>query len=980
MKRSLPFFLLLIVALLVLSGCFEETSSSFGEPEVDVTGGGGAILGPGGGSAILGPGGIILGPGETLPDGETNVIIIIRPGETGEEDDGPILVEVPDVVGKIYGSDVEELFDPDYFVIEIVQSYKSDVAKDTITEQFPAAGSKKKVSGNGKVTVTLTVSMGTEMVKLPDFSMMEYRKVGMELDSLKLHYEYRPVTNPSVDVGYVLYTEPAAKSLVATGSTVIVYYSAGSQIERVKVPVLTNLTPAEAYKKMGGDFRVGDVTDEYSDTVPEGCIISQSLPANTDAIKGTTINFVISLGPDPSTCHHYYEETHYVAATCTSDGRYDYICIYCGLSDSDVLPAMGHSFTEMETVSPTCHNKGYVYFLCEYCGERELFQELMPIEHTYEGESFDATCQERAHTDFTCTMCGHTFTEYYGSETGNHSYTVTKTVKATCSAVGKKTLTCSLCGDVTYETIPALAHTYQNGVCKTCGTPKESTGLDLWLNDDGSYYWVIGLGSCTDDHIVLPAEVNGIPVERIDAAAFGDVSGKILTLSRNIGVLGNYNLSGSWSAIYVAPGNESFSSIDGNLYSLDGKTLYEYAAAKTASSFTVPKGVTSIGDGAFVNAESLTSISLPSSLTSIGAGAFAGSCLTAITIPESVTWIGDRAFASLRGLTEIVIPATVTKKLGNNLLEGCENLRRASLLTKTVPARAFYGCGALEEVTLSNDVTDIGGSAFEECRSLKTLTFTGKALKTVGNRTFWNCINLTAFPLKEGMTTIGDSAFYCSGITGDLVIPDSVTALGEMAFYGCDGLTSVVVGTGVTELKRTPFRGANITSLTVKGAITKMGEWSLACGQALTTVTLAEGTTVIGNLAFENCAGLTEISFPSTLSHIGDYAFEGCTGLTVLTLPDGVLSIGQQAFAYCTSLRAVNLGSCLRSLGDRAFQDCISIKGVGLPESLETLGYYVFDGCSSLEYITVYRAYSQTSWAGDDSRFGDCKATVHWMK
>ena len=101
-------------------------------------------------------------------------------------------------------------------------------------------------------------------------------------------------------LGYVLYTEPAAKSLVAKDSTVIVYYSAGSQIERVNVPVLTNLTRAEAYKKMGGNFRVGDVTEEYSDTVPEGCIISQSLPANTDAIKGTTINLVISLGPDPN--------------------------------------------------------------------------------------------------------------------------------------------------------------------------------------------------------------------------------------------------------------------------------------------------------------------------------------------------------------------------------------------------------------------------------------------------------------------------------------------------------------------------------------------------------------------------------------------------------------------------------------------------------------------------------------------------------
>ncbi len=212
-----------------------------------------------------------------------------------------ISLEVPDVLGKIYDSEAEELFDPAYYNVEIIYSYDSSVPKNTVVKQEPEPGAQRKISGNKKLPIILTISMGTEMVVLPDFSMVEYRKAGQAIERLELKYVYVATPNPSVDVGYVIYTEPAAKSHVAKGSTITVYYSAGSRIERFSVPVLTNLTPMQAYSKMGGNFRVGDITKDYSDTIPEGYIISQSLPANTEAIKGTTINFVLSLGPAPET-------------------------------------------------------------------------------------------------------------------------------------------------------------------------------------------------------------------------------------------------------------------------------------------------------------------------------------------------------------------------------------------------------------------------------------------------------------------------------------------------------------------------------------------------------------------------------------------------------------------------------------------------------------------------------------------------------
>jgi hypothetical protein len=50
------------------------------------------------------------------------------------------------------------------------------------------------------------------------------------------------------------------------------------------------------------------------------------------------------------------------------------------------------------------------------------------------------------------------------------------------------------------------------------------------------------------------------------------------------------------------------------------------------------------------------------------------------------------------------------------------------------------------------------------------------------------------------------SAFYrCTGLTGDLVIPNSVTSIGEEVFNGCTGLTSLTLGSGVTEIRREAF-------------------------------------------------------------------------------------------------------------------------------------------------------------------------------
>ena len=106
--------------------------------------------------------------------------------------------------------------------------------------------------------------------------------------------------------------------------------------------------------------------------------------------------------------------------------------------------------------------------------------------------------------------------------------------------------------------------------------------------------------------------------------------------------------------IAVESNDSNYKSIDGNLYTKDGKTLIQYAMGKTETSFVVPDSVTVIGDYAFAYCDSLTSITIPDSVTSIGDRAFSNcTSLTSITIGSGLTNVGHCAFDFCKSLTNV---------------------------------------------------------------------------------------------------------------------------------------------------------------------------------------------------------------------------------------------------------------------------------------------------------------------------------------
>ncbi|MFC6006326.1 Stk1 family PASTA domain-containing Ser/Thr kinase [Angustibacter luteus] len=101
-----------------------------------------------------------------------------------------------------------------------------------------------------------------------------------------------------IPAGTVISADPGEGEKVRKNGSVALVVSRGP--ERHAVPTLAGLSEDAARKAItDNDLRVGKVTRAFNDDVPEGSVVSASVKAGTQVRAGTTVDLVISQGPEP---------------------------------------------------------------------------------------------------------------------------------------------------------------------------------------------------------------------------------------------------------------------------------------------------------------------------------------------------------------------------------------------------------------------------------------------------------------------------------------------------------------------------------------------------------------------------------------------------------------------------------------------------------------------------------------------------------
>ncbi|MBE7074679.1 MAG: leucine-rich repeat domain-containing protein, partial [Clostridiales bacterium] len=172
--------------------------------------------------------------------------------------------------------------------------------------------------------------------------------------------------------------------------------------------------------------------------------------------------------------------------------------------------------------------------------------------------------------------------------------------------------------------------------------------------------------------------------------------------------------------------NLTFSVLDA-----DAKTL-----SVVANSSNKPTGDLIIPSKVIFNGEECTVVSIPDTNPGAKSSFYGCTGITSITLPSTLTSIGMYAFNGCSGITgTFIIPDSVTS-IGEY---ACTNFKITKLVIgrgiTIISTSCFSSSVNLENLTLSNSLTEIKTNAFMNCPLLTTVNYTGTEEE-------WNAITI----------------------------------------------------------------------------------------------------------------------------------------------------------------------------------------------------------------------------------------------
>jgi hypothetical protein len=378
------------------------------------------------------------------------------------------------------------------------------------------------------------------------------------------------------------------------------------------------------------------------------------------------------------------------------------------------------------------------------------------------------------------------------------------------------------------------------------------------VNNDGTATLTNNLKKDTKTDLIIPNVIDGKRVIGLRTIFSGCTNLKSVSISYGIKDMGNFQFQDCTEIegdIYIPSSitNLGLRTFE-NCNKIENVELYckcsleqqyncgVFFNCKGLNNVYISNNVEDVNNSSFRNCE------INGNLTICNSGKIGGDAFREIKgtgniqlISNQITSIGDYAFYYTTLYGSINIPESCLY-IGQQAFQGCSNIENINIDGKTkIPNKCFYLCKNLNNVYISENVTDIGNLAFSDTSISGTLEIHNSG--EIGESAFRNIKGKGIMILDFcNVTKLQEYAFISNELYTDLVIlPSTISEVNVAVFDGCKNIQKVKI-----YIENIPNQ--------------------------------ADG----GQAFFRACTSLKEVYISKNLKNIGGRAFDGCNNINTV--------------------------------------------------------------------------------------------------
>ena len=205
-------------------------------------------------------------------------------------------VQLADLSGVVLTQAQASLAAEELTVVAADEKFSETIPKGAIISTDPPGGSDVRVGSS----INAVVSLGPERYEVPTLKGLDVKDAedaittaNLELGSTDLEYDTK------IEAGSVVSSSPKAGSEVKRGTVIDIVVSKGP--EPVPIPDLVGRKITAAKALLAKLDLKADITEKFSEEVPDGGVISVRPNVGTVVDAGSRITLVVSKGPPPVT-------------------------------------------------------------------------------------------------------------------------------------------------------------------------------------------------------------------------------------------------------------------------------------------------------------------------------------------------------------------------------------------------------------------------------------------------------------------------------------------------------------------------------------------------------------------------------------------------------------------------------------------------------------------------------------------------------